>query len=83
MRLWQLDHAGVPKGLQSVIANAELSDIPVESYSDQPMQMIVKEGRPVIYSVGSDGKDDQAKLECDGNQFESSGDIVFRLNRRR
>jgi len=42
--------------------------------------MIVIEGKPLIYSVGRDGKDDQGRVEeRDRNRRKWQGDIVFRL----
>ena len=54
--------------------------VPIDPYSDQPLRMIVIEGKPLIYSVGRDGKDDQGRVEeRDRNRRKWRGDIVFRL----
>jgi hypothetical protein len=41
--------------------------------------MAILDGNPVIYSVGPDGKDDQAQIEWTGAP-KHPGDFIFRLD---
>ncbi|TWU42567.1 hypothetical protein [Novipirellula artificiosorum] len=44
--------------------------------------MTTIEGQRVFYSVGADGKDDQAKLQYEAGSPDGRGDVVFRLGKR-
>jgi hypothetical protein len=57
--------------------------VPIDPYFGEPLRMAVIDGKPVIYSVGPDGQDDQASIEW--NLIDEylhprkKGDFVFRL----
>jgi hypothetical protein len=77
LRRWQLEHEELPKDIDTLVKAAGMPGVPIGPFSDQPLRMAVIEGKPVIYSVGPDGKDDKALLEWEyGRQ---PGDIIFRL----
>jgi hypothetical protein len=80
LRRWQLEHAGeTPPDLATVVKAAGMPGVPMDAYSDQPLRMASVAGKPVIYSVGSDGKDDQAQSEW--NLVPGlPGDFIFRLD---
>jgi hypothetical protein len=78
LRRWQLEHAEPPTDLAAVAKAAGMPAVPLDPYSDAPLRMATVAGKPVIYSVGSDGKDDNAQFEW--NMYSGhTGDIIFRL----
>ena len=57
--------------------------VPMDPYSDQPLRMGSVAGKPVIYSVGPDGKDDKAQVEWNlarTSRAISSSDLKRRRN---
>ena len=62
-----------------MVKAAGMSQVPTDPFSDRPMLMTVIEGKPVIYSVGPDGKDDRALVEWNYDTREQTGDLLFRL----
>jgi len=78
LRRWQLEHDTLPPDLATVVKAAGMEDVPVDPYSDRPFKMTVIKGRPVIYSVGYDRKDDRGLLEWEGDP-DKPGDFLFRL----
>ena len=83
LRRWQIDHDGLPRDLKTIIKAAGMKRVPIDPYSDQPMKMTILDGQPVIYSVGPDGKDDQARKECISPGTDSAGDLIFRLTSKK
>jgi hypothetical protein len=79
LKRWQLEHADAPADLSAVVKAANMPDVPLDPYSGKPLRLATVNGQPVIYSVGADGRDDQALLEWD-RYPNSSGDMVFRLD---
>ncbi len=78
LRRWQLDHPEPPPDLRSVVRAAGMDDVPIDPWSNQPLQMAIIDGDPVIYAVGPDLQDDKAEqdyLITPG----SKGDLLFRL----
>jgi hypothetical protein len=79
LRRWQLEHTELPPDLDTLVKAAGMSGVPIDPYSDQPLRMTLIEGKPVVYSVGLDGKDDKALSDWQyGGQ---PGDIIFRFER--
>ena len=79
---WQLENDQPPEDLQTVVKAAGMTGVPMDPYCDQPMRMTTIQGQTVIYSVGLDGKDDQARSEWDLNHTTPSGDLLFCLPAR-
>jgi len=77
LRRWRLEHTELPKDLDTLVQAAGMPDVPIDPFSDRPLRMTVIGGEPVIYSVGADGQDDKALLECKGGR--QPEDIIFRL----
>jgi len=75
---WQLEHADAPRDLETVIKAAGLSSVPIDPWSGQPLRMALVAGKPAIYSVGPDGKDDEAQVEWKVTT-DAPGDFIFRL----
>ena len=77
LRRWQLEHTELPRDLDTVVKDAGMPAVPTDPFSDQPLRMTVVKGKPVVYSVGPDGKDDKALFEWKGGR--QPGDLIFRL----
>jgi len=82
LRRWQLTRGGPPRDLGPVVKAAGMTGIPTDPYSGQPLKLAILDSRPVIYSVGPDGKDGGGKVEA--NPFSAAGprrqgDVTFRL----
>jgi len=77
LKRWQLTHNSLPTDLHSVVKEAGLSEVPIDPFGTGPLKMAVIGGRPVVYSVGSDGRDDKALI--DWNSGQQPGDYIFRL----
>jgi hypothetical protein len=77
LRRWQFEHEALPKDLDTLVKAAGMPRVPIDPFSGQPLRMTVIERKPVIYSVGPDGKDDKAILESKGGN--QPGDLIFRL----
>ena len=79
LRRWQLTQTAPPPDLAAVVKAAGMPQVPIDPYSDRPLLMTTLAGQPVVYSVGKDGKDDQARVEWDLKLDNPQGDILFRL----
>ena len=66
-------------------------DLPIDVFSNKPLRLTILKGEPVIYSVGPNGVDEQAKIESNfalqqertlrfkDEPTQSEGDLIFRL----
>ena len=77
LRRWQLEHEESPQDLETLVKNAGMPGVPLDPYCDQPLRMTVIEGKPVVYSVGLDAKDDKALSDWQYGQ--QPGDFIFLL----
>jgi hypothetical protein len=80
LRMWEFNHVALPTDLTIVVREAGLPDVPIDPFSEQPMLMTTIDDNPVIYSVGSDERDDHAL--ADWNYGRQPGDFIFRLDHR-
>jgi len=78
LRHWQLQHADAPPDLETLVKAAGMPRVPMDPYYDRPLRMGSLAGKPVIYSVGPDGKDDKAQVEWNFGH-DKPGDFIFRL----
>ena len=77
VRRYALTHGSLPENLEVATREAGLKAVPTDPYSGGPMHYKVIDGKPVVYSVGSDGKDDGGTVDWDyGNK---PGDFIFRI----
>jgi hypothetical protein len=81
VRRWQIAHRGaiggsLPRDLAAACREAGLEAIPIDPFSGQPMKFVVRDGRPVVYSVGKDGKDDGGTV--DSKDDTQPGDLIYR-----
>jgi hypothetical protein len=78
VRRWQLGHTGMPRDLATAIKGSTLKAVPIDPYDGKSMRLALIDGQPVVYSVGRDGKDDNARIDSDRDQ-RPAGDLVYRL----
>jgi hypothetical protein len=79
LRRWQLTgHRGAPANMASLVAAAGLKAVPTDPYDGKPMRLATVDGKPMIYSVGTDGKDDGGQKDSNLDQ-RPTGDLIFRL----
>jgi hypothetical protein len=84
VRRWQITHRGadggsLPPDLAEACREAGLKAVPIDPFSGQPMKFVVRDGRPIVYSVGVDGKDDGGNV--DSKNPAQFGDLIYRLVR--
>jgi hypothetical protein len=77
MRRWQLTHRGLPRTLTVAAKEAGFKAVPTDPYDGQPMRTAVLEGRPIVYSVGKDGRDDGGQK--DSKYDTQPGDLIYRM----
>lgn len=78
LKRWQLLHAEPPPDLGAIVKETAMPGVPIDPYSGEPLRLGCVAGEPVIYSVGSDGQDEEAQVDWD-NAPGHPGDFVFRL----
>lgn len=78
LRRWQLVHDEPPHDLTQVLADAGIDTVPEDPYCDGEIKLGVVNNEFVIYSVGPDGKDDEAQLEWNLER-DQPGDYVFHM----
>jgi hypothetical protein len=82
LRRWQLEQpAASPPDLATLVEAAGIPSVPIDPYSGQPMRLTSVAEKPVIYSVGPDGKDDKAQIESKPHTGDP-GDFVYKLSTR-
>jgi len=79
LRRWQITHGGaMPGDLVTAFRDAGLTAVPPDPFDGKPMRLVLVEGKPVVYSVGKDGRDDGGLHDSDGDRH--GGDLTFRLS---
>ena len=94
LRRWQIKHNGaIPTSLEQVMKDSGYPALPIDPFSNKPLLFTVLNGKPVIYSVGPNGIDEQAKIESKfvleqdwtlrikTDPTQSKGDLVFRIGK--
>ncbi len=81
LRRWQLEGKDPSTDLASLCAAAGMNAVPIDPYSNSEFKMTQLAGQPVIYSIGPDQFDDEARLVSNPSVLSESatGDFVFRL----
>lgn len=77
VRRYQLVHGKLPESLELAAREAGLAKVPADPYSGQPLLYKVIDGKPIVYSVGFDQKDDGGVV--DWNDGKQPGDFIFKL----
>lgn len=77
LRRYELAHKKLPATLEEAVREAGLDAVPLDPHSGEPLKYVVRDGKPIVYSVGSDQVDDQARR--DWKFGEQPGDFIFRM----
>lgn len=77
VRRYQLSNGKLPSTLSEALTSAGISRPIIDPYSGKPISYTVLDGKPVVYSIGSDLKDDGGKIEAKGVGV--AGDIIVSL----
>lgn len=62
---WRREHGRYPESLDALVP-VYLPAVPPDRVDGEPVRYLLKEGKPVIYSVGSDGDDDGGRPPVNG-----------------
>ena len=79
--IYAREHARYPDGMAK-LKPEYLSEIPMDRFSDNPLRFVADERKLVIYSVGSNGRDDRGRSYQDAEERNSDAgwdDLVVRL----
>jgi hypothetical protein len=77
LRRWQLTHGGATaRDLATALRDASVPAVPLDPFDGKPMRLVFVEGKPVVYSVGKDGRDDGGLRDSDNDR--RGGDLTFR-----
>jgi hypothetical protein len=77
VRRWQLTHDGSPPPDLATAFQAWKRAVPSDPFDGKPMRLIIREGRPIVYSIGKDGEDDLGRVDSDNDLL--MGDLVYQL----
>jgi RNA polymerase sigma factor (sigma-70 family) len=78
VRRWQLRRGGdVPPSLEAAAKEAGRPSVPLDPYDGRPIRFAVVDGRPTVYAIGQDGRDDGGRI--DNARMPDSGDVLLRL----
>jgi hypothetical protein len=80
LRRYELAHGKLPATLEAAVAETALKTVPIDPYAQAPLRYAVVAGKPTVYSIGSDGKDDGG--QTDWNYGRQPGDFLFVLTPR-
>ncbi len=78
VRRWQLRHGGaLPPSLDAAAREAGRPSVPIDPDDGRPIRFAVVDGRPTVYAIGQDGRDDGGRV--DNARTPDSGDLLLRL----
>jgi hypothetical protein len=77
VRRYALAHGTPPADLETACREAGLPAVPTDPFSGQPMRYKLMDGKPVVYSIGFDQKDDGGAVVSLGPPL--PGDQVYRI----
>lgn len=77
VRRYALAHGSLPVDLAVACREAGMQSVPTDPYSGNAMLYKIIDGKPIVYSVGKDRKDDGG--EMDWNYGRTLGDFIFRM----
>jgi len=78
MERYRAGKGAYPESLDAV-APAYIPAVPRDPFDGQPLRMVRRDGRIVLYSIGEDREDDGGEP---WNASDNTGDVVFRLANR-
>ncbi len=70
-------HGQPPADLETAFREVAQAAVPIDPYSGQPLRYTILKGRPTVYSVGADQKDDGASIDWKLGKL--SGDFIFTI----
>ena len=78
VRRWQLRHGGeLPPSLEAAAQEAGRPAVSLDPYDRRPIRFAVVAGRPTVYAIGQDGRDDGGRVN--NARTPDAGDVVLRL----
>jgi hypothetical protein len=77
LRRYEIAHGSLPPDLQTAAAESVLKTVPLDPYDGQPLRFAMVAGKPTVYSVGKDLKDDGGQMDWKFGQ--QPGDYLFVL----
>lgn len=80
LRRYELAHGHLPSALEAAAAETILKTVPMDPYAGAPLRYAVVGGKPTIYSIGKDLKDDGG--QADWKSGTQPGDFLFVLSPR-
>jgi len=72
---FKLSHGKLPDSPADAAAETTLNTVPADPFSGEPIKYVVLAGRPVVYSVGKDLKDDGGRTDWKSGR--QPGDYIF------
>jgi hypothetical protein len=72
-----LSNNKIPADLATAVSETELKTVPLDPFDGKPMRYKVVDGKPIVYSIGQDQKDNEATLEWPKD--DPSGDLIYRI----
>lgn len=79
LRRYEIVHGSLPETLDEAAAEKSLKKVPIDPYDGAPLRYALVEGKPTIYSIGKDLKDDGGRI--DAKFGDEPGDFLFVLPR--
>jgi hypothetical protein len=77
---WRLRHGAYPSDLTELVPEVLLA-VPIDPFDGSPLKYKVMDGQAVVYSVGSDGKDDGGQFAATQRENVQHGQWVSRAER--
>jgi hypothetical protein len=77
LRISQLSHRQSPSSLARVFLGSTVRKVPIDPYDGKPFKMVLIDRKPVVYSVGKDGKNDGGLV--DSRNDIQAGDLLYEL----
>ncbi|SFI77362.1 hypothetical protein SAMN05421753_11278 [Planctomicrobium piriforme] len=75
IRRYEINHGQWPVDLLPALREAGINSVPIDEYCGEPLRYRIIDGKPVLYSVGRDKKDDGGFV--DWKYGEQPGDMIF------
>jgi hypothetical protein len=77
LRRAEVAGGSAPGSLAEAARAAKLPGVPIDPFDGQPLRLTRVDGRPVVYSIGKDGRDDRGLINSRMDSV--PGDLVLRL----
>ena len=77
LRRYEIAHGSLPADLRTAASDSALKTVPLDPYDGAPLRFALVAGKPTVYSVGKDLKDDGGQADWKFGQ--QPGDYLFVL----